>query len=284
MTIPLDWSAAETAACVRFPGPDDDKYSRGVLGVLTGSELYPGAAVLGVEGAARAGAGLIRYQGPATATQLVLQRRPEVVTVPGRVQAWLIGSGIPAAGERSDAVTLAMRSALVDSLPTVLDAGGLDLLAGATGPVVITPHAGELVGLFIHSGESQVTRAQVEAAPADWALRTAERFGVTVLLKGHTSVIAAPDGDCRRVTASSGWAATAGSGDVLGGILGTLLAGFSAEIMDGRMSLVRLAAAAAYLHQAAAQAASAGGPITALDIAEALPRVIAGLGREFSRE
>ena len=280
MTIPLDWTQADTLACVRFPGPDDDKYSRGVLGVLTGSEEFPGAAVLGVEGAARAGAGLIRYLGPATPTLLVLQRRPEAVTRHGRVQAWLIGSGIPPRLERSGACTSAMRSALAEGLPSVLDAGGLDLLVEATGPLVVTPHAGELAGLFNDMDQSRLTRNEIAADPQLWAARAAERFRVTVLLKGHTTIAASPEGELFRVTATSSWAATAGSGDVLGGVLGALLAGSSSDILAGSMSLVRLAATAAHLHQAAAQAASVGGPVTALEIAEGLPGIIGALRRE----
>ena len=280
MTIPLDWTQADTLGYVRFPEPGDDKYSRGVLGVLTGSEEFPGAAVLGVEGAARTGAGLIRYFGPRTPTLLVLQRRPEVVTRPGRVQAWLIGSGVPPRAERSDSSTAELRSALAEGVPSVLDAGGLDLLADATGPIVITPHAGELAGLFNAGGQPRVTRNEIAADPPVWAVRAAERFGVTVLLKGHTTITASPGGELLRVTAASSWAATAGSGDVLGGVLGALLAGFSDEVQAGSMSLARLAAAAAHLHQSAAQAASSGGPVTALDIAEALPGIIGGLRRE----
>src|SRR3954449_8177614 len=97
MTEWRSWTAADTAREYRVPEPGDDKYSRGVLGVLTGSAQYPGAAVLGVEGAARAGAGMIRYLGDEGAARYVLQRRPEAVTAPGRVQAWLVGSGMDAA-------------------------------------------------------------------------------------------------------------------------------------------------------------------------------------------
>ncbi len=280
MTIPLDWTRADTAAALRFPGPGDDKYSRGVLGILTGSEEYPGAAVLGVEGAARAGAGLIRYRGAATPTQLVLQRRPEVVTLPGQVQAWLIGSGMPGEAARSPAVTAEMLAALAEAVPTVLDAGALSLLSSATGPVIITPHAGELRTLFTDAGDEWVTRAEIMADPAGWAQRAAVRFGVTVLLKGHTTVTAAANGESFQVIASSSWAATAGSGDVLGGILGALVAASSADILAGHTSLERVGAAAAFLHQAAAHQASQGGPVTALDIAGSVPGVIAGLSPE----
>jgi len=85
------WTAEDAAALVAVPGDGDDKYTRGVLGVITGSTLYPGAAVLGVEAALRTGVGMVRYLGPERPSSLVLSRRPEVVTADGRVQAWLIG-------------------------------------------------------------------------------------------------------------------------------------------------------------------------------------------------
>jgi NAD(P)H-hydrate repair Nnr-like enzyme with NAD(P)H-hydrate dehydratase domain len=85
------WGASDAARFIAAPDRDDDKYSRGVLGVITGSVHYPGASVLGVEAALRTGLGMVRYLGPERAQELVLQRRPEVVTAEGRVQAWLIG-------------------------------------------------------------------------------------------------------------------------------------------------------------------------------------------------
>src|SRR3982750_3074821 len=88
-----DFGPAEARAGVTVPGPDDDKYSRGVLGFATGSSRYPGAAVLGVEAALHTGVGMVRYLGPGRPTRLVLQRRPEAVTASGRVQAWVLGSG-----------------------------------------------------------------------------------------------------------------------------------------------------------------------------------------------
>src|SRR6188508_2960194 len=89
-----EWTAEDAAGWVAAPAPDDDKYSRGVLGVVTGSPDFPGAAVLGVEAAHRTGVGMVRYIGHRVPCRAVLDRRPETVTVPGRVQAWLIGSGI----------------------------------------------------------------------------------------------------------------------------------------------------------------------------------------------
>ncbi|MEO7147006.1 MAG: NAD(P)H-hydrate dehydratase, partial [Terrimesophilobacter sp.] len=78
------------------PREDDDKYSRGVLGIMTGSSEFPGAAVVGVDAALHTGVGMVRYLGPEVPTNLVLTRRPEAVTADGKVQAWLLGSGMPA--------------------------------------------------------------------------------------------------------------------------------------------------------------------------------------------
>ena len=141
----LEWTAEHAAGVLRMPTASDDKYSRGVLGVRTGSERYPGAAVLGVEAAHRTGLGMVRYLGPERPTALVLARRPETVTADGRVQAWLIGSGTDAS-ERRAAETRALRDLLAGEVPVVVDAGALDLVADAPGsapwraPVVVTPH------------------------------------------------------------------------------------------------------------------------------------------------
>lgn len=269
-----EWTAADARRCLRVPRASDDKYSRGVLGVRTGSDAYPGAAVLGVDAASRTGVGMLRYLGPETPTRLVLQRRPEVVTASGRVQAWLLGSGMDA-DERSDAQTAALRNALSEGLPVVLDAGALDLVQDAGADTIITPHAGELASIWARVGVA-VDRKTIAEHPVRWAVETAGRFGVTVLLKGARTVVAGPSAPTITVTASSSWAATAGSGDVLGGILGALLA-TNAEFLseEGPGILSRVAATAAYLHQAAGARASGGGPIVALDIAEAVGATIA---------
>ncbi|PPH08849.1 MULTISPECIES: NAD(P)H-hydrate dehydratase, partial [unclassified Rathayibacter] len=118
---------AEAARSIRVPREDDDKYTRGVLGIATGSERYPGAAVLGVEAAVRTGVGMVRYLGPERPAGLVLARRPEVVTAVGRVQAWLVGSGT-SAEDRSDEERRTLIEQLHSGVPVVLDAGALDLI------------------------------------------------------------------------------------------------------------------------------------------------------------
>src|SRR6195952_1616698 len=96
---------------IAVPGENDDKYSRGVLGFVTGSARYPGAAVLGVEAALHTGVGMVRYLGPGRPTRLVLQRRPEAVTAEGRVQAWVLGSGQDAS-ERDDSTRTLLDAAV----------------------------------------------------------------------------------------------------------------------------------------------------------------------------
>jgi ADP-dependent NAD(P)H-hydrate dehydratase / NAD(P)H-hydrate epimerase len=100
---------------------------------------------------------------------------------------------------------------------------------------------------------------------------------VTVLLKGHTTHVASPDGTL--LTASSGptWLATAGTGDALGGVLGALVATHASELANDGGLLARLAATASVLHGLAAERASQGGPLTVLDLAAALPATIANL-------
>lgn len=276
------WGEREAAAWIAEPQESSDKYSRGVLGVVTGSDRYPGAAVLGVEGASRMGVGMIRYLGADRPADLVMRRRPEVVTAPGRVQGWLIGSGMDAAS-RPDDDAQRLRAALRDGTPLVVDAGALDLAGRASGPVIVTPHYRELATVLAQRADDDsdaVTADDIAADPAGWTARAAESLGVTVLLKGHTTYVAAPGGPRFRVTAGPAWLATAGSGDVLGGVLGALVATHAHEIdEDGHDALAALGATAAWVHGQAGERAADGGPIVALDIAGALPGVVRDLLR-----
>lgn len=283
-----EWSAGDAAACVAIPEPGDDKYSRGVIGVITGSIKFPGAAVLGVEAALRTGVGMVRYLGPASG--LVLQRRPEAVTVPGRVQAWLIGSGMDVDSRDAETTSLII-TALAERLPTVLDSGALDLVSRALGPVVVTPHYRELAGMLGATSVDAATRAdpehpsaaEIAADPGLWCGLAAERLGVTVLLKGSRTHIAGPDGTRLVTPPASPWLATAGTGDALAGILGALLATHAEQVPGDSSLLARLAATAAVLHAEAAERAGGGGPLTVLDLAAELPGTIAKLLREHPR-
>ncbi|KIP88342.1 hypothetical protein RU09_16305 [Microbacterium sp. MEJ108Y] len=266
-----DWSREDTARFLRAPGADDDKYSRGVVGLRTGSSAYPGAAVLGVEAAWRAGAGFVRYVGDGRAADAVIARRPETVVSPSiagaRVGAWVIGSGTDAAS-RSPETERELRDLLDGQVPVVVDAGALDLARGSRAPRVLTPHGREFERLQDQLGYG--TRDD----RADAVARVAHDLGAVVLLKGAQTLIADPDGLLIRVEAGTGWLATAGTGDVLGGVLGALLAA------NADAPLAEVAAAAAWLHGHAgvlaagtgADGRATGHPIVALDVAEALPR------------
>lgn len=298
MTQAHEWTAADAAGMVRAPGPHSHKYNRGVLGLRTGSSAYPGAAVLGAEAAWRTGIGLVCFfaqvgddrpafglPSPAAA---VLARRPETVFAHdsavdrARCDAWVIGSGTNARS-RSLAETAALTEILTGDSPVVIDAGALDLVS--TGPVaapaVVTPHLGEFRLLCESAGIEDVGGTDVEQTDA--ALALADRTGVTVLLKGSRTICASPGGSVYVTGPATPWLATAGTGDVLAGILGTLLAGHSSEIHHDDELLVKLGATAAVLHDQAARIAlgdhteARPGPITALDVADALPRVISSL-------
>lgn len=272
------WTVQDAAQVLRKPTDADDKYSRGVLGIRTGSDAYPGAAVLGVEAAWRTGLGMVRYLGPQVPTSLVLQRRPETVTVDGRVQAWLIGSGTDAA-DRSDAETRALRGILSSSLPVVVDAGALDLTPHATAPLIVTPHGREHARLRAVLGLAE-DAATDDAARAASALETAAALGATVVLKGAVTIVASPDGWVTAVSAGTPWLATAGTGDVLAGAIGAVVAGSTAPDPAPADHLGRLAATGVWLHGRAGSLAAGdlgahGGPITAGDVAAALPRAVA---------
>lgn len=273
-----DWTGHEAARTLRRPTGADDKYSRGVVGLRTGSTRYPGAAVLGVEAAWRTGTGMVRYLGPARAQDLVLQRRPETVTADGRVQAWVIGSGTDAA-ERDAAETAALRGILSGGVPVVADAGALDLVPAASAPVIVTPHSRELAKLRAALGLDAVDAADDDERERV-AAETAEALGAVVLSKGAVTIVAAPGGWARRISTGTPWLATAGTGDVLGGVLGAVVAGAAAAGHTALEDLAACAATAAWVHGAAGTAAAdrhgrSGGPITALDVAEAVPGVIA---------
>ncbi|WP_068274886.1 bifunctional ADP-dependent NAD(P)H-hydrate dehydratase/NAD(P)H-hydrate epimerase [Aldersonia kunmingensis] len=205
-----------------WPVPDAraDKYSQGVVGVCAGSARYPGAGVLCTSAAVAATSGMVRYAG--SGADQVLARSPEVVAAPavaetGRVQAWVFGPG----SGTDDAALDTLRRVLASDVPVLIDADGLtmlaqhpDLVRGRSAPTVLTPHAGEFERLTgTAPGPDRVGAVR----------EFASRWGVTALLKGRATLIAAPDGPVLVNEAGGSWAATAGAGDVLSGIIGALL-------------------------------------------------------------
>ncbi|GKQ34314.1 NAD(P)H-hydrate dehydratase [Streptomyces sp. A012304] len=251
---------ADVARLLPVPGAESDKYRRGVVGIAAGSARYPGAAVLAVAGALRGGAGAVRYVGPAG--DAVLARFPETLVSDdgprraGRVQAWVVG---PGAGDDAGAVA----EVLETDVPVLLDADGLrlaevDAVRGRTAPTLMTPHAGEAAALL------GVAREEVEAARLASARELAARYGATVLLKGSTTVVVGARGGAARVNSTgTPWLATAGSGDVLSGLAGSLLA--------AGLSALDAGSAGAYLHGLAGRFAADGAPVGAHDVASAVP-------------
>ncbi|MCW2654950.1 MAG: nnr [Mycobacterium sp.] len=237
----MGFEAADVKARWPVPGTHDDKYTQGVTGILAGSATYPGAAVLCTGAAVAATSGMVRYAG--TAAEQVLSHWPEVIASPsaekaGRVQAWAVGPGLGT----DEAGAHALWFALGTALPVIVDADGLtilashpDLVTSRDAPTVLTPHAGEFARLAgSPPGDDRIGATR----------ELADRFGATVLLKGNVTVIAEPGGPVYLNRAGQSWAATAGSGDVLSGMVGALLA--------AGLQAAAAAAAAAFVHAHAA--------------------------------
>ncbi|MBC6458573.1 NAD(P)H-hydrate dehydratase [Actinomadura sp. HBU206391] len=262
------------------PSPESDKYRRGVVGLIAGSEQFTGAAVLATGGAVHGGAGMVRFASVRPAVDLVRQRWPEAVTTViepsgeldlesvGRVQAWVVGPGI-GTDERAEALVAA---ALGTEVPVLVDADGLTVLArrrdllGRTAPTVLTPHAGELARLI------GADREAIEARRLEHVRRAVAEVPAIVLLKGSTTLIAEAERPVRVNPTGTPWLATAGTGDVLSGLIGAFLA--------GGLPPLYAATAGAYLHGLAARLAASPhdtaergqAPISAYDVITTLPR------------
>ena len=245
--------AADVAALVPRPGPEDHKYSRGVVGVRAGSETYPGAALLCVAGAGSGLVGMVRYVG--SAADQVRAAHPEVVG-DGRAQAWVVGPG------GGDEAADQLEAALASGVPVLVDADGLAHVRPGQA-AVLTPHAGELARML------GTERDAVEARRLEHARRAAEHYDAVLLLKGRHTLVVAPDGRTRVTTTGLPWLATAGAGDVLSGMIGALLAA-GLDPWDA-------ASVGSWLHGAAATLAAGGGPLVASDVAAALPAVVRSL-------
>ena len=269
------WTARDTAKCIITPSDLDHKYSRGVLGVITGSAQYPGAAVLTTSAASATGIGMIRFHSSSGLAHLVLHSTPSAVVQPGKVTAWLIGSGIDAK-KYSDITTWLrhrwFKLTTLQSVPTVLDAGALHLAGSLEQPTLITPHSGELSKLLTARGIT-VSAEAIEGNPKMWVQEAADTLGVTVLLKGAKTYVA-NDSVLIELPAATPWLATAGTGDVLAGIVGALVATNTVEILNDYNQLAFVAATGAFIHARAAEVASNGGPINAEAVIAAIPRVI----------
>jgi hydroxyethylthiazole kinase-like uncharacterized protein yjeF len=312
---PVDTGLAEPdlhAAQLRGPtepGPDDDKYTGGVVGICAGSSTYPGAGVLATTGAVRATSAMVRYIG--SGAPEVLRAAPEVIWSPsvgetGRVQAWAVG---PGRGTGQDAAT-ELAELLDRPEPLLIDADALTLLAehpdlrerliarspGDRGAgradrvTLLTPHAGEFrrLAAAVDSGIPDPDEDRIAATVA-----LAEALHCGVLLKGrHTVVVdrAVADRDggvpSTRVTcvdAGTSWGATPGSGDVLAGITGALLAEHAARYPGVTFSAGRAVALHALAAAVAAETPEGCAPVSASRIAEAVPRAWARSGPATTR-
>jgi hydroxyethylthiazole kinase-like uncharacterized protein yjeF len=269
------WSAKDAARCIITPSDLDHKYSRGVLGLITGSAQFPGAAVLSTAAASATGIGMVRFYSSSGLAHLVLHSSPEVVVQPGAVTAWVAGSGI--VDKKFDDYTTWLRHRWFkvierQSVPTVLDAGALYLVQTLEQPTLITPHAGELARLLKKFGIS-ISADEISDDPKRWAQECADILGVTVLLKGSKTVVANNE-MIIELPAATPWLATAGSGDVLAGIIGALAATNEIEILNSANRFAEVAATGAFIHDRAARLASKGGPISATSIIENVPEAI----------
>ena len=266
------WSARDTSRCIITPSDLDHKYSRGVLGIITGSAQFPGVAVLTTAAASATGVGMVRFHSSSGLAHLVLHTTPSAVVQPGKVAAWLVGSGIDAK-KYSDFTTWLrhrwFKLIRLQSVPTILDAGALSLAGSLEQPTVITPHSAELATLLSSRGV-HVTAEAIEGDSKKWVQFAAQTLGVTVLLKGSTTYVA-NDEVLIQLPVATPWLATAGSGDVLAGIMGALVATNAIEILNDYTHLAYVAASAAYIHNQAAERASGGAPINAEAIITAIP-------------
>jgi hydroxyethylthiazole kinase-like uncharacterized protein yjeF len=264
-------NAADIASWWPRPNTESDKYTRGVVGIATGSAATTGAAILGVSGASAGPTGMVRYAGGAA--PYVRGWHPAVlvsdrVADADRVQAWVCGSGLGT----DDHARSELKGVLAAKVSLVLDADALtmigdvstsefaDLLRARNAPLVVTPHDRE----FARIAGSAPGADRVESA-----LGLAAKMRATVLLKGDRTVVASPNGTTWINPTGTPALATGGTGDVLAGLLGSLLA--------AGLPPDRAAISAAYVHGLAGRAAARRGPVTATDVAAVLPEVIADL-------
>lgn len=285
------------------PSADEDKYRRGVVGVVAGSDTYPGAGLLTTFAASNTGVGMVRLNSTRRVEDLVLHYAPGVVTVGGRIQSGVIGPGCT--NERSEDCRELAQFCIDSKLPLVIDAGALDLVKGlrdyadahsrSLSRTILTPHHGEAARLLTQLGHP-LSRADVDADPATSAKELASLTGAIILLKSSTTLFSYLHHDQGNRTQEifsipqeTPWAGVAGSGDVLAGTVAGIAAGFQAraERRQGNPSIseaecATLASLGAWVHAQAALRASVGSegkvrPIQAIDIARALPEIIGGL-------
>ncbi len=237
------------------------KYSHGVVGVIAGSEKYPGAALLCVGGARRGGAGYINYlELESRPSKLLLATYPDVVHISNpsesKANAWVIGAGAP---------SLPKKFLLPSSKFLILDADALNLVDQSKAEfTVITPHEGEFaqMGYPISKPEQRISQA----------LKAAKDLHVFVLLKGPSTVIASPDGACLVESSGGQELAVAGTGDVLAGFVASMLASWNP---DNSKDVIQVLQKSVRAHSLAAKRSTRHrNPMTATDLLNELPLVI----------
>jgi hydroxyethylthiazole kinase-like uncharacterized protein yjeF len=239
------------------PGADDHKYSRGYVAVVAGE--MPGASALAAGAALRGGAGYVRLIAPhplAGAPQAVVQSADLSALADPRIGAVAIGPGLG----RSERGAELLNAALASGRPLVLDADALVLLdlyalQRAEHVPVLTPHAGEFARLF----------GSLKGSKPDQARQAAAKSGAVVVYKGSDTVIAAPDGRAAIARPAPPWLASAGTGDVLTGII--------AAARSKGLDAFEAACAGVWMHARAAELAGPG--LVADDLLAHLPAVIA---------
>lgn len=264
----VTWDTAP--ALLRRPLDTDDKYSRGVLGMVTGSTQYPGAALLGITAALSTGVGMVRYVGPGEVADLVLATRPEVVIGPGRVTALVVGSGFPDTSPDELNERLGELGGL--EVPVVLDAGAMIHRRLFPGPAILTPHRRELDRLAHFFGAP-------EGLADDVAWWLADHLDAVVVVKGNETRVVSPGGRASTLPPAPTWLATAGTGDVLAGVMGAVVTAVAVAHPDQALTLDHLhdaAVVAGLIHQQAAVIASR---VDGVD-APLLPSVLAETVRE----
>lgn len=302
MATPKELIYRDVQPYITAPTATSHKYTRGVLGLLTGSDTYPGAALMSARAAVNTGVGMVRFAGTSSLNFQVQLSVPEAVCTVGepenlRVDAWALGSGLVGEAREAEAITVigtglpAVLDATAATLGARLAADGLRLQAHH----ILTPHAGEMVDALtwlaalapslVAEGpgafSAAPTRTEVETDPARYAGLLARATGATVLLKGSRTIFATPTGELFQITGQNHWLATAGSGDTLTGILGALLACYQAEdICPGSQptDYALLAAAAVYLHQKVAELVHGpgiSGPTPPTLVAQKIPKAVA---------
>ena len=250
--------SSHDAALARYllkPRADSHKYSRGVVRIIAGSQRFPGAGLLCVAGASHSGVGMIRLNAPERVENLVLAAHPQIVpdgpVLTGACDALVLGPGLDA--QKADWEALAQ---LLENTPAVIDASALEPVCALIkeGKLrlrahhILTPHEGELarcLNLFAGT-DTDKTAGEIAEKLADKADKPLGKFasqtspalqrriqgaqqlaaltGACVLAKGNRTVVVDAKAQVHTLPAATPWLATAGSGDVLAGLMGGLLA------------------------------------------------------------